>query len=280
MGAAEAGQTRPLPALPEPVLGSAAGENPPKVPRVSKKLNQVVAAEAQIKGATAAKVTQVHHLSDKEDLFKGLTKTYEPMDEAGERLPKDEKRVQVRVEEQIETAVEAWGELLDVTLAKDSANGLAVADVKVGDQVLLKDAPVVYLLFLEKRVQDFGAFATKLPVLDESHDWERDSQGLYRTKPVETHRTKKVQKPLVLLAPTVEHPGQAQIITEDETVGKYMTVHTSGAITRTRKRDILRRCEQLLRAVKEAREKANMTEAEDKSAAGILDFVFKSKETV
>jgi hypothetical protein len=120
---------------------------------------------------------------------------------------------------------------------------------------------VSFLLFLEKQLTDIRTFVGNLPVLDPAESWSEDkNSGLYRTEPTSTHRTKKVQKPIVLYPATPEHPAQTQIITEDVIVGFWSQVKQSGAIPRPQKLIILDRVERLLKAVKEAREAANIQE--------------------
>jgi hypothetical protein len=48
---------------------------------------------------------------------------------------------------------------------------------------------------------------------DEGESWTKvTNSGLWVTEPIQTHRTKKVQKPIVLYPPTTEHPVQTQLI--------------------------------------------------------------------
>lgn len=246
---------------------------------MTRRLNQVVAAEATVKASTAEKVTKLLRVLSKPELFGGMTKTYVPLVEGDETLPPEERRLQANVPEVLQLATDAWSELLDTTLTKDHANCNATASVEVDGTTLLDNVPVVYLLFLEKRVHDFATLVGKIPVLDPAYDWKKDEQGLYRTDPIKTNRTRKDKEALTLFAPTEHHPGQAEVITVDKVVGHYELRHVSGGITHAEKRRMTRNCEKLLRAIKEAREQANMTEAPAQKADGILDFIFGAKET-
>lgn len=222
------------------------------------KLNQIVAIEKGVKGRVYGEISEMHKLSQKPDLFSGFSKQYRKKDEDGEDYPPEQKRVQV-------------------TATKDWANCRAVADVEVDGIVLIAGAPVPFLLFLEKQITDLHTLIDKLPILDEADDWTRnDGTGLFKTTPIATHRTRKVQKPIVLYDATKEHPAQTQLITEDIVVGYWDTVKHSGALPSTRKKELLARIEKLSQAVKFAREKANSIDAETVSVGKpIFDYLLQ-----
>ncbi len=113
-------------------------------------------------------------------------------------------------------------------------------------------------MFLEKQLTDIHTFVGNLPILDESENWTKDeNSGLYKTEATQTHRTKKVVKPIVLYQATEQHPAQTQLITEDVIAGFWNQVKQSGAIPKPVKQKLQEKTEALLRAVKEAREEAN-----------------------
>ena len=154
---------------------------------------------------------------------------------------------------------------------------MATAPLRVEGLELAAEVPVTFLLFLEKQLTDLRTFVDKLPVLDGNETWYDDpNTGLYRTDAVQTHRTKKVQKPLVLYPATPEHPAQTQLVTEDIVAGYWNTVKHSGAIQAPRKVVMAERVEKLLRAVKEAREAANGIEEVAVPNIGevVLEYVF------
>jgi hypothetical protein len=242
------------------------------------KLNQIVAIEKGVKSRVYGEITEMHKLSQKPDLFSGFSKQYRKKDEEGEDYPPEQKRVQMLADEHLARAAKLLTELFDVTAAKDWANCHAVADVEVDGQVLIGGAPVPFLLFLEKQISDLHTLVDKLPTLDEAEDWAKhDGTGLFKTAPIATHRTKKVQKPIVLYDATKEHPAQTQLITEDVVVGYWDTVKHSGALPAPRKKELLSRIEKLAQAVKFAREKANAADAETVSVGkSIFDYLLQS----
>jgi hypothetical protein len=238
------------------------------------KLNQVIAIEKGVKSRVYGEITEMHKSSQKPELFNGFIKTYRKKDEEGEDYPQERKKVQLVAEQMLAQAAKLLTELFDVTATKDWANRHAVADVEIDGNVLIKDAPVPYLLFLEKQISDLHTFVDKIPVLDESDDWTRDeNSGLFKTAAIPTHRTKKVQKPIVLYEATKEHPAQTQMITEDVVVGYWDTVKHSGGLPAPRKQQLLERIEKLSKAIKFAREQANNAEAEERKIGGAI-FAF------
>lgn len=246
---------------------------------MGRKLNQVIAAEAQARAATSGKIGQLAALSGRSELYNGLTKTYTPLNESDpDSLPPDEKKAQMLVSEQLRLAREAWADLFDLTFVKDSGNCNAKADVKIDGKTVLSDVPVTYLLWLEKQMGQILLFCRALPQLDEAHDWTEGANGLYRSNKVKTHRTKKVQRPIVMYDATPEHPAQTQLITEDIVVGHYETQYVSGAMPFPRLRALVTRIERALRAVKEAREEANTQEVVNRTAEPLLDYLFNGTE--
>lgn len=228
----------------------------------NRKLNQVVAVEKEIKQKVTVAVTEVHQISQKQVLFNGFEKVYEPLDEGGEKFPAESQKVQYRVSEILETLSKNFQELFDSTATKDFANCAAKANVVVNGEVLVKDAPIPFLLFLEKQLDYVKTFIQKLPTLDSVDVWNEDTNsGLWRTAETVTHRNKKVQKPLVLYPATEQHPAQTQLITDDVLAGYWHLTKLSGAIPATRKAELLEKVATLSKAVVEAREEANTSEA-------------------
>lgn len=240
------------------------------------KLNQVNAIEKSTKTRVYEAISEAHKTLQKDTLFSGVSRTYRPKDEEGESLPPEEQKVAMRAENVIGFSVARWAELMDVSATRDVANCKATADVEVNGLIVLPNVPVTYLLFLEKQLADLHTFVKKLPVLPATEAWHLDAtQDLYATKPFETSRTKKLTRAMVLYEATKEHPAQVKEVTEDVLVGYWQTIKYSGALPANQVNEMVHRVEQLQKAVKFAREKANETEA-PKVTAGkpILEFVF------
>lgn len=228
------------------------------------KLNQIIAVEKGVKASSHQDLAAAHHGLTKPALLAGISRTYQPKDEEGEQLPPESTRVQVKAEDVLRDTATTLTRLFDITATKDWANRTARADITVDGQVLLREVPVSYLLFLEKQLAELATFLRKLPVLDGAESWSLDpSTDWWRTEPVRTVRTKKVPRNHVKAEATDKHPAQVEVYYEDVPVGYWTTVKFSGALPARRVNELLARVEKLQQAVKFAREEANGTEVTD-----------------
>lgn len=242
------------------------------------KLNQIVAVEKGVKAAVRDDVTKVYHKLQKPVLLAGISRKYQPKNDEGETLPEENTKVQLTADQVLYEASKSFTRLFDVTATKDFANTKAKASVVVDGNALVLDAPVPYLLFLEKQLTDLHTFVTKLPVLDPSETWTFDSNaGAFRADTVETTRTKKVPRNHVKAEATDRHPAQVELYYEDVVVGTWATTKFSGALPGNRVRDLLDRVEKVQEAVKFAREEANVTEVDDKHVGqAVFDYLFEA----
>jgi len=240
------------------------------------RLNQIIAVEKGVKSRSFQELTEAHQVLQKPALLAGISRTYRPKDEEGEQLPPESTRVQVKAEEVLRRTAEILTRLFDVTATKDWTNCTARADVVLDGQVLLKDVPVSYLLFLEKQLVDLHTFIKKLPTLDASETWVFDqSADCWATEPVQTVKTKKIPRNHVKAEATEKHPAQVEVYYEDVTVGYWRTIKFSGALPARRVNELLSRVERLQQAVKFAREEANNAEAqEQKVGEKIFQYLF------
>lgn len=240
------------------------------------KLNQIIAVEKGTKTRVQHAVDVLYKAIQKPALFEGFRKTYLRKSDDEEQLPPQAQRVQMTVKNVLTETATQLKELFDVTAAKDYANCEAKADIKVGEAVIATAVPATYLLFLEKQLTDLHTMVGKLPTLDTSDDWTLDTvKELYVTEPTQTGRTKKVPKPIVLYPHSDKHPAQTQLLSEDVVVGHWEQVKFSGAATEQFKRTLLSRIEGLQRAVKFAREQANVVEAPAQSVgSNVLNWIF------
>lgn len=240
------------------------------------KLNQFVAIEKGEKAKAQRGLTELHRESQKSPLLSGISRTYQPKDDDGDKLPSESTLVQVKAEDILDRVTHTLSELFDVTATKEATNAIAKADVVVDGKTIVKGAPVTYLLFLEKQLVDLHTFVSKLPVLDPAEKWEKDSStGTWRTEVTQTVRTKKVPRNHVKAEATDRHPAQVELFHEDVIVGTWSTTKFSGALERTRVNTLLERVEALQNAVKFAREEANNTDVvETKTAKAVFDYLF------
>lgn len=240
------------------------------------RLNQIVAIEKGVKSRSVQELTAAHHALQKSVLLSGISRTYRPKDEEGEQLPPEATKVQVKANDALIATAGILTQLFDVTATKDWANCDARADVIVEGKALIKQAPVTYLLFLEKQLVDILTFVRKLPVLDAAETWAFDTAAdTYATEPVQTTRTKKIPRNHVKAEATDKHPAQVELYYEDATVGYWRTVKFSGALPAQRVNELIVRVEALQHAVKYAREEANNLSVEDISVGqAVFGYLF------
>lgn len=240
------------------------------------KLNQLLAVEKGVKSKAERVITDAHHSIQKPVLLAGLSRTYQPKDAEGDRLPSETSRVQLTVDGTIETVSDTLTRLFDVTATKEYANTKAVADVVVGNRTILKDAPVTFLLFLEKQLVALNTFIAKLPTLDPAEKWSYSPEsGFWESEVAETTRTKKVPKNHVKAEATDKHPAQVELFHEDVVVGYWSAKKFSGAIPADRLKTLLRRVEELQEAVKFAREAANNLDVDNVHAGeAVFGYLF------
>lgn len=242
------------------------------------KLNQVIAREKSVKKAATEALTKAYQKLGHNQLFNGMNRTYRPFSEDGEQLPPETVQVQTSVTDLLSTLEQDLAAMMDTVLQKDKGNCQARASVVVDGKTILEDVPAVSLLFLEKQLEDLATFVSKLPTLDPAEEWVPDTNSgkTYRTPAQMVNRTKKVPRNHVKAAATDKHPAQVEMYYEDVAVGQYHTVKFSGAVPVVTRDTWLKRVRELQRAVKCAREEANLVETPMVSGAGskVLAYVF------
>lgn len=225
------------------------------------RLNQIIAIEKDIAAKSHRTITDAYQGLQKPAPLSGISRSYRPKDEEGEQLPSESVRVQVKGEQIVEAVFEAIASLFDITASKDFSNCEAKADIVVDGVTVVSQAPVTFLLFLEKKLVDLQTFVQKLPTLDPSEEWRKDpAQDAWATVPVQTTRTKKVPRNHMKAEATDKHPAQVEVFHEDVVVGYWTTIKYSGAFPVTEISRLLERIEKLRQAVKFAREEANTTQ--------------------
>lgn len=244
-------------------------------------LNQIIAVRASIKNDTEQKLTKLYHLLQRTALLAGQSRTYTPRDDDGFRYPNESVNVQVKAEQVLRDVAESMTELFNVNASLDWTNQHARADVVLvgGNEpvVLLTDVPVTYLMFLEKQLTNIETLIRRLPVLDSTEDWTFDpATDVHKSQPVGTVKTTKVRRNHVLAAATDRHPAQVESYTEDVPIGTWSTVKFSGALPASRVNKMLARVTELQKAVKFAREQANMEDVVLTTNPGrrVFDYLF------
>lgn len=168
----------------------------------------------------------------------------------------------------------------DVYATKEATNQIAVADVVLpGGQTFLKAVPATVLLGMETKLKELRGVYEAIPTLQPGILWEADptsGHGVYRSKnPESRFVTEKIMSAVVLAEATKEHKAQVKEVVNDVPVARSEITHQSGMISPADKSDVLSRIDVLIRATKEARQRANSVEVVKVDGLGvtILDYI-------
>lgn len=241
------------------------------------KLNQLIAIASSKKANAKKEEEKAYHAFQKVELFNGLKREYKPIDDAGEKLPPESKKLQLSVNELVDKTAQSVKDMINVVVGQDIGNQHAVGSVVVDGETLLENVPAVSLIFLEKQLRDLQTYITKIPVLDPTETWTLDQNtGLYTSDEVQKHRTTKQQVPVVLYDATEHHPAQTQLITKDQLVGYWHEKKFSSAWPETKRTAALEKVSKLIEAVIRAREEANNVKVEDSDVGTkVMNYLFK-----
>lgn len=228
-------------------------------------LHVIIARAKGAQSKATAEFNQTHHLLQRTGVTDGLSRIYQPNEEGGLQLPPEHTLVKVKVNEELGKVAKLLTESYDTAATREYGNCQAKADIKVDGTTVLSGVPVGFLLFLEKQLKmEILPFLAKLPVLDPALVWTWDADNeIYRTEPTWVHRNEKRLRNHVMSRATEKHPEQVQVVQEDVPVGKWHSTKYSGAIPAARKAALIHRAEQLLEAVRVAREEANAVRVEE-----------------
>ncbi|MBW4519530.1 MAG: hypothetical protein KME16_07495 [Scytolyngbya sp. HA4215-MV1] len=240
------------------------------------KLNQLIAVLNSVKANSAKAKAEVYQLVQKPALFQGQSRTFQPREEDGYVYPAENQKLTLKADELLDQFAQACTEFYDLAATQDWANTEAKASVVVDGVTIVAEAPVSYLLFLEKQLQDVKTFVQSLPVLAIDKDWRHDpGRGCYVTEPKETVKTKKITDFVVAYEATPEHPAQIKEVSKDIIEGVWSLVEFSGALPKDRVSELLKRVDKLSKAVVQAREEANGATVSQKQVANaIFGFLF------
>lgn len=232
---------------------------------MSRRLIAVITLQRGLKARVAAILNEVYKNVQKPAPFTGIAREYEPKAEDGHKFPSESLQVQMVAEGILSAMARDLGEFWDLTATRDLGNQVAKGDIKVNGTVIVPQVSVSNLLFLEKQLIDFRTLITACPVLDPAKEWITDpSTGVSRTpRPVETTRTEKIEDTVVVVPATPQHAAQTRDRSKDVIVGTWSTTHFSGALSAARQHELVARVNQLIDAVKVAREDANLAMVED-----------------
>ncbi len=250
------------------------------------KMHELLAIEGDLQGEFQAinRETQVT-FTKKTEHFRGHHKKLVMRNEDRrfeESAAEEIKTLDETVHGKLDYAQVAAIRYLDANLQKESTNQVAVADLRVGDQVLGINLPATFLLGLETKLKAVRDVYRTIPTLAPGVKWIPATdlgEGIYQAETPEVReKTEKEVKYVTAVESTEHHP--AQIATEHvvNTVGLFTTTKTCSMLTVAEKSAMLGRIDTLIRACKEARMRANSVDTVNSTlGAELFNFIRKGE---
>ena len=193
--------------------------------------------------------------------------------------------LQTTVRKELAWIGEKLAKAIDVGHQIDTANTQATSDVVIDDgTVLLKSVPTTSLLRLEHRATEVRDLIHSIGTLDPAKGFTLDvteGDGIYRARDDERPRTEKKFDFVVMVPATEKHPAQVKELMNDKPVGTVVSQEWSSLLTVAEKGDMLDRIEEVIRAIKKARARANELEIDvrqNKIGESVLNYVFNGSK--
>jgi len=226
------------------------------------KLHELLAVEGSLESqAEKVRADLQSTFEKKRHLFEEKRTVFTPNTEGAESVVEEQSDIQTTVRRELRGLAKYLAKSIDASYAVAETNCTARADVTMEDgKILIANAPATALLELEKRVAALKSLLDAIPTLDPAKGYTLDANrpdGVYQAREVRKTRTKKVSKPVVLYEATKEHPAQVQLASEDIPVGTILEQQWSSMLSPLEKSDLIARCEQVGRAIRQARCRAN-----------------------
>lgn len=228
-------------------------------------LHELLAVEGDLDGAHKKILEETRvTFTKKQDHFMGQHRKLEMFVEDGINYPEEHKAIDTTVQEKLDYMKKTEIRYFDAMLQKEATNQTARADLVIDGITIGSSLPATFLLGMETRLKYLRSAYEVIPTLQPGVEWEKDaSQGhsIYKiAKPTEKLKTETIIEPVVLYKATKEHPAQIKEVSKVITVGKYILTSWSGMITPAEKSALLEKIDKLIRAFKQARQRANTTE--------------------
>lgn len=249
------------------------------------KLHELLAVESDLRAQAESCRTDLKNTFEKKGHhFTKKVVTFKSNEEGKPDKVESQLNLQTSVRKELEWIAEKMAKAINAGHQIDVANTAAVADVVLEDgTILLSVMPSTALLRLEHRIIEVRDLVHAIPTLDPAKGFEPDASegvGVFKAREVTKIRTQKVQKHIVVVQPTKEHPAQVAVTSEDVPLGEIHELEWSSLLTVADKGDMLDRVEAVIRAVKKARARANELEldaSKNKIGNAVLNYVLGTR---
>jgi hypothetical protein len=205
---------------------------------------------------------------------------YTPATVGGEQLPPQRTEVRVHAQSAVTDSVKAWETLVSALATTCFGNCEPQARADVVDpetqRIIVAQAPVSFLLSLEKTLTEIANFVSSIPMLPTSTRWRRGAEdGMWETDPVEELHVSVEPQSKVTSEATPEHPAQVYVWDVEVVQGTWATTRYSSAYPPEDIREILNRIERLRIAITKAKHDANLAEVPKLSVGkDVMQFLF------
>lgn len=228
-------------------------------------LHELLAVEGDLDGAHQKIVEETRvTFTKKAEHFMGFHKKLEIVVDDGIKHPEEFKAIDTTVQAKLDHMKKTEIRYFDALLQKEATNQIAYADLIIDGVTIAEALPATFLLGMETRLKHLRSAYEVIPTIQPGIEWVLDpTQGdhIYMTaKPSEKLKTETVIEPVVLYPATKEHPAQVKEVSKVNIVGKYVQFNWSGMITPAEKSVLLGKMDKLIRAFKQARQRANTSE--------------------
>ena len=232
------------------------------------KLHEVLAVESDLENVYKKVLDETLKAFRSGAMFTAAVRTYQPFEDKPEnQLPVERQAMATTVPQRLRYTFEHFARFINAVAVKECTNQLAVADVVIDGVVIIEAAPATLLLGLESKLRILRDLYTKIPTLPVNIRWEKSpehGEDVYRMQhPDKTIRSAKTFKHRVLYEATEQHPAQIEKWEEQGPIGEYVKEVWSGMVSSAEKSKFLGRIDKLIRAVKQARQRA-------KAAVGMI----------
>lgn len=233
-------------------------------------LHEILAVEADLTG-TAKRITEEtkHTFREKGTHFQSTHRTLkmvtagvdQAVTDAAEQAEEQRTEMVTTVHEKLKYTLSQLTPFYDVVLQKEATNQDAIADLIVNGKTIATGLPATFLLGMETKLKSLREIYEVIPTLAPGIRWDKDEtvgRNVYRmSQPEVRAKTAKTWQHKVLVAATDKHPAQIEKWEEAVTVGTFTKQAWSSAMTATEKSELLGRIDDLIQAVKQARQRAN-----------------------
>lgn len=228
------------------------------------KLHELIAVEPGIAGEAKKVMDEAVSIFKRREHFTGEIRKTELFDDNRKQEEVTEhKALDTTVDAKLAYVHDSMVRHLDAFVQKETTNTVAKANIELPDgTVLAENVPAAALLGLESRLKAIRDMYGEIPTLPPGVEWEWDEQTeVFRQKhPEQKLKTEKALKWQEVSKATDKHPAQVEKWNADVPIGKIIVTQTSGMLTPAQKSKLLGRIDTLLRAVVQARQRANCAE--------------------